>query len=428
MNNSVFEKSAEFIKKIGTEYGYSSDVLDNFLTPNRIIEVSLPITSNGQIKLYKGFRVQHSNFRGPYKGGIRFHEDVDRDEVMALSLWMTLKTAIANIPFGGGKGGVRVDPKQLSEKELEDLSREFTRQLFDVLGPDKDVPAPDVNTNPKIINWMADEYVEIAKSKGLSLSDEALYGTFTGKSISNHGLDGREEATGFGGAVVLREIIKKQQLKPENITVAIQGFGNVGYFFAKFASSFGFKIVTVSDSKGAITDKNATLNTNLDIDKIYACKIEKGMVAGCYCVGGVCDINDGKVITNEDLLTLPVDVLVPSALGGVINESNMKNIQAKVIIEMANGPVTPAAHKYLTEKGVIIVPDILANSAGVTASYLEWRQNTEGVKMSKEGVLEELERIMTEALDDVYAESEKKGTDLLSASYGIALKRILEEK
>ena len=424
-NTNVFSETAGLIKSVGKKYNYKEDVIEAFIEPNRIIEVNLPIDINGKIKVFQGFRSQHNNIRGPYKGGIRFHEEVSREEVMALSLWMSLKTAIAGIPYGGSKGGVIVNPKDLTEHELEELSREYTRKIFDVIGPYTDIPAPDVNTNPKIINWMVDEYVKLAKKKGTNFSDEALYGTFTGKSIKNHGLDGREEATGYGGAVILNELAKKLGKKPQDTTVAIQGFGNVGYFFAKFASSFGFKIVTVSDSKGGVTDRNANLQTGLDVEKVLACKLEKGKLAGCYCVGGVCDINEGKNLSNEELLGLPVDVLVPSALGNVITFSNMRKIRAKAIIEMANGPISPEAHEYLSKNGVVIVPDILANSAGVTASYLEWRQNIEGIKMNKTQVLNELEKILTNAFNDVWTESEEKKVDLRYASYGIALKRLI---
>ncbi len=425
-HEEVFRETTDLLRIVGKKYKYSTDVLESFLSPDRIVQISIPLRINNKIKIFSGFRVQHNNKRGPYKGGIRFHEDVTRDEVMALSLWMSLKTALVDIPFGGGKGGITVNPKELTEAQLEELSREYVRRLYDVIGPDKDVPAPDVNTNPKIISWMVDEYIRIAKERGTSFSEEALYGAFTGKSLKSHGLDGREDATGFGGAVILKELFKKLGKNPNEITVAIQGFGNVGYFFAKFASDFGFRVVTVSDSKGGITGRKATLQNGLDVEKVLACKLEKGVLAGCYCVGGVCDINEGRNLSNEQLLSLDVDVLVPAALGNVITKENMKNIKAKAIIEMANGPTSPEAHKYLSEKGVIIIPDILANAAGVTASYLEWRQNIEGVKMQKKEVFNELEKIMAKAFSSVWKESEKSKVDLRYASYAISLKRLLE--
>lgn len=266
-HTDVFSETAELIKSIGKKYKYNEDILGAFIAPNRVVEVSLPIEIDGKIKIFKGYRSQHNNSRGPYKGGIRFHEEVDEAEVKALSLWMTLKTAIAGIPYGGAKGGVVVNPKELSEKELEELSKEYVRKIFDIVGPMTDIPAPDVNTNPKIINWMVEEYVKIAKEKGLNFSEEALYGTFTGKSIENHGLDGREEATGYGGAIILNALAKKLGKKPEETSVVIQGFGNVGYFFAQFAEKSGFKIVAVSDSKGGVTDKDAGFENGLDIEK-----------------------------------------------------------------------------------------------------------------------------------------------------------------
>lgn len=421
----VFSETAQLIRTVGKEYGYKKDLIESFISPDRIVEVKLPVNIDGKIQLFKGYRSQHNNSRGPYKGGIRFHEEVNREEVMALSLWMSLKTAIAGIPYGGAKGGVIVDPKHLTEEQLEELSREYTRRIFDVIGPTSDIPAPDVNTNPKIINWMVDEYVKLAKEKSTNLSDEALYGAFTGKSIKNHGLDGREEATGYGGAVILREFAKKINKNPQSMSVSIQGFGNVGYFFAKFAEEFGFKIVAVSDSKGGVTDKEAGFADGLDVEKVYACKLEKGKIADCYCVGGVCDISKSKTLSNGQLLELPVDVLIPSALGNVITKDNMDKIQAKAIIEMANGPISPEAHDYLSKKGVLIVPDILSNSAGVTASYLEWRQNIEGIKMTKDQVLQELEKILTNAFNDVWNESEKRKVGLRYASYGIALRRLI---
>lgn len=424
--NDIFAEAAELIKSVGKKYKYSESNLESFLRPDREIKVSLPININGRKKVFTGYRVQHNNARGPYKGGVRFHQNVSRDEVKVLSLWMSLKTALVNLPFGGSKGGVVVNPKELTEKELESLSREYVRKLYDVIGPDKDIPAPDVNTNPKIISWMIDEYIRIAEKEGNKFSGDALFGAFTGKPIEKNGLDGRVEATGFGGAVVLNELAKKLGRSPKDTTVAIQGFGNVGYYFSKFASDFGFKIVTVSDSKGGVTDKKATLKNGLDVEKVLECKLEKGMLAGCYCVGGVCDINEGKRLSNEELLELPVDVLVPSALENVITEKNMGKIKAKIIVEMANGPTSPTAHEYLSKKGVVIVPDILANSGGVTASYLEWKQNIEGGKYKKEEVLEELRQILSKAFAKIWNEGKNKGFDLRTASYGIALKNILE--
>ena len=423
-NSSLFQKSREEILELGKKYNLSQDALEEFLEPNRIVEVKIPVNLGTEIVTFKGFRSQHNNNLGPYKGGIRFHPKVNKDEVMALSLWMSLKTAVVGIPFGGSKGGVSVDPKALNEKQLEELSREYVRRIFEMIGPNKDVPAPDVNTNPKIIDWMTDEYVKIAsKNKSLRPKNE-LYATFTGKG--KNGLAGRTEATGFGGVVVLKELAKKLNLDPKKTTVTVMGFGNVGYHFADLASKEGFRVVAVSDSKGGIIKKSTNGLIPLDIPLVYECKNEKGSLAGCYCAGGVCDTRGGQLITNEELLTLPVDILIPAALEDVINENNMQNIKAKIIVEMANGPVTPKAHHYLSEKGVTIVPDILANSGGVAASYIEWEQNMKNNIYKREVVLNRLENLMITAFENVWDNSKKYKTNLKEASYLVALKRILK--
>ena len=383
----IFSETKKSIVTISRKFNLNQNKIKDFLEPHRVIEVEIPVKlKNNRTKIFKGFRSQHNNRLGPYKGGIRFHPQVTKEEVMALSLWMSLKCAVADLPYGGAKGGVIVDPKVLTEEELEELSRGYVRAIYDVIGADKDVPAPDVNTNPKIMGWMVDEYIKISKERKIQIPENILYATFTGKSDKDHGLAGRTEATGFGGVVILKELMQRLGLKPETQTVAIQGFGNVGNYFAQFAADSGFKIVAVSDSKGAITEKNHEFKA-LDIPLVLKCKEEKGMVAGCYCVGGVCDLTKGRPISNEELLELPVDVLVPSALENVINKKNMAKIKAKIIIEMANGPVSYEAYEYLTKKGVVIVPDILANAGGVTGSYIEWKQNIENKKYKKEETL-----------------------------------------
>lgn len=421
----VYQKSREEIFTIGEKYKFSRDKLEEFLEPDRVLEVKVPIKIGTEIVNFKGYRSQHSNKLGPYKGGLRFHPKVNKDEVMALSLWMSLKTAVVGVPFGGGKGGVAVDPKALTEPQLEELSREYERRVFDIIGPQKDVPAPDVNTNPKIIDWMVDEYVKHSKEKKSRRSENELYATFTGKA--KNGLAGRTEATGFGGVTVLKELAKELKLKPENTTIAIMGFGNVGFFFADLASKAGFKVVGVSDSKGAIIKKDSKDDfIPLDIPLVFECKQEKGSLSGCYCAGGVCDTRGGQLITNDELLQLPVDILIPAALEDVINENNMQNIKAKIIIEMANGPVSPKAHHYLTEKGVIIVPDILANSGGVAGSFIEWEQNLKNTVYKKDEVLLRLEKMMKKAFKNVWTESTKNKTNLKEASYLVALQRIIK--
>ncbi len=424
-NNSVYQKSREEILKIAKKYNLPQDKVEEFLEPDRVVELKIPVKIGEEIVTFKGYRSQHSNTLGPYKGGLRFHPRVNKDEVMALSLWMSLKTAVVGVPLGGGKGGVAVDPKALTEEQLEALSREYARRVYDIIGFDKDVPAPDVNTNPKIIDWMVDEYIKIAKENKTSVPENKLYATFTGKA--KNGLAGRTEATGFGGVVVLKELAKKMKLKPQETTIAIMGFGNVGYFFADLASKEGFKVVAVSDSKGGIIKRDSKGNfIALDIPLVYECKNEKGSLNGCYCAGGVCDTRGGQLITNDELLTLPVDILIPAALEDVINDNNMQNIKAKIIIEMANGPVTPKAQHHLTEKGVIIVPDILANSGGVAGSFIEWEQNMKNKVYKKEDVLKRLEKMMQDAFSNVWDTSVKNKTNLKEASYLVALNKLIK--
>lgn len=420
MQNDLFRETKKSILKIAKKLDLDLKKVEEFLEPNRIIEVKIPQKK----QTFKGFRIQHNNKLGPYKGGIRFHQNVSREEVEALALWMSLKCALVGVPFGGAKGGVVVDPKTLSEEELKKLSQGYVAEIYDLLGFDKDIPAPDVNTNPKVIDWMSEEYVRISKERKINLPKNLLYAAFTGKSNKDHGLEGRIEATGFGGVVVLKELASKLGLKKAEQTVAIQGFGNVGYHFAKEAAKAGFRIVAVSDSKGAITERNNNYKS-LDIPLVWECKLKKGMVAGCYCAGGVCDLTKGKPITNEEMLELPVDILVPAALEDVINKNNMEKIKAKIIIEMANGPVSFEAYEYLTKKGVTIIPDILANAGGVTGSYIEWRQNLEGKKYKKEDVLSEIEKIMKKAFNNIWDEAENLKTHLKEASTIHALKKLI---
>jgi len=422
----IFTETKKSIIAISKKFKLDQDEVKEFLEPNRVVEVKIPVDfKNGQTEVFRGFRSQHNNKLGPYKGGNRVHKNVSREEVMTLSLWMTLKCAVADLPYGGGKGGIIVDPKTLTEEQLETLSRKYVRAVYDVIGSDRDVPAPDVNTNPKIMDWMSNEYLKISRERKINLPENLLYATFTGKSDKDHGLAGRTEATGFGGVVILKELVQRLGLKPENQTIAIQGFGNVGNYFAQFASNAGFKVVAVSDSKGAITERNHQFKA-LDIPLVIKCKEEKGIVAGCYCVGGVCDLTKGRPISNEELLELPVDVLVPAALENVINKKNMEKIKAKIIIEMANGPVSYEAYEYLTKKGVVIVPDILANAGGVTGSYIEWKQNIENKKYKKEETLKMIEGIMEMAFDNIWNEAANLKTHLKEASTVHALKKLLE--
>lgn len=423
MNYSIFEAAKNQIVAIAGGTSISLEELNLFLEPERIVEAWIPLQKDtGEKILIHAFRSQHNSKRGPYKGGIRFHPGVTREEVMALSLWMSIKCAVANIPFGGGKGGLIVDPKELSKEELERLSRGYVQRMYDVLSPEIDVPAPDVNSNPMIMNWMLEEYIAIAKTR--QEYDPKLIATFTGKPVESGGLVIRDEATGKGGVMILLELLKQIDKKPSDLSVAIQGFGNVGFHFAKESEKHGFTIKALSDSKGAIL---ANDGNSLDVLLVDTCKKDKGYLAGCYCVGGVCDISKGRPITNEELLELPVDILVPAALENSINQMNMKNVKAKIIVEMANGPVSHEAREYLTEKGVIIIPDILANSGGVSASYLEWKQNNEGKKYTAEYAWEELGSILKSAFKGVWDMSQTEKKSLTEASYLIALQRLLSD-
>jgi glutamate dehydrogenase (NADP+) len=422
----IYQNSREEILSLGKKYKFPQDKLEEFLAADRVIRVKIPLELDDEMVVFKAYRSQHNNQLGPYKGGIRFHPKVNRDEVLALSLWMSLKAAVTGIPMGGGKGGIAIDPKELTDKQIEQISRTYVRSLFDVLGHDKDVPAPDVNTNSKIIDWMVDEYIKIAKERKIKVSANKLYASFTGKG--KNGVAGRTEATGFGGVVALKSLAKKLKLNPKKTTVAVMGFGNVGYYFAHFASLAGFQIVAVSDSKGGIIKKDSKGNlVPFDIPLVMDCKKKTGSLSNCFCANGVCDFVGGRLISNEDLLKLPVDILVPAALEDVINENNLINIKAKIIIEMANGPVSPKAHDHLTNKKKIIVPDILANAGGVVCSYFEWEQNLNNKTYKKDDVLNRLEKTMSNAFEKVWKESVRNKTSLKEASYLVALKNIFNK-
>jgi glutamate dehydrogenase/leucine dehydrogenase len=392
--------------------------------PQRILDVAIPVgMDDGSTKIFQGYRVQFNNACGPYKGGIRFHHDVNIDEVKALSFWMTIKCSVANLPMGGGKGGIIVDPKTLSARELERMSRGYARAIADCIGPRLDVPAPDVNTNGVIMGWMLDEYLKIKSEKLKVKSDEKkkLRATFTGKLIKDGGSEGREEATGLGGLYVLETILKHHKLAGKKLTAAVQGFGNVGYNVAKFLIDAGIKVVAVSDSKGGIHVPDG-INPGLTLE----CKKKHGYLAGCYCSGSVCDLKKGKTITNAQLLELPVDILVPSALENVLTRENANRIKAKVVLEMANGPTAPEADTILYKRGIPVIPDVLSNSGGVSVSVFEWEQNLKGEHWTKEAVNKKLKTKMEKEATNVWLASKKYKTDLRTAAYFVALTRILK--
>jgi len=389
-------------------------VFERLKKPDKILQVALPLKMNdGTKKVFDGYRVQYNNSRGPYKGGLRFHPQTDLAEVKALAFWMTIKCSVAGIPMGGSKGGITVDPKKLAENELEELTRSFTRKLADYIGPEIDVPAPDVNTNPKIMSWVMDEY---SRLKGYNVP-----GVVTGKPLELGGSAGRTEATGQGGFYIMEELAKKLKINPEKTTVAIQGFGNVGFYLAEFLYNAGYKIVALSDSQGGILDK---YGQSMNPKNIMATKQKEGKISGCYCVGTVCDCENYKQITNEQLLKLEVDVLVPAALESAINEKNAGKVKAKIILEMANGGITPAAEEKLLKKGKIIMPDVLANAGGVTVSYFEWVQNLAKYYWSLSEVNDKLKKIMVDSFNAVWQAKEEYQTDWRTAAFIVALKRI----
>ncbi len=421
MNDNPWLRSKKQLKQTSKKINLDPLLFNRLLEPDNVTQVEIPVKmDSGNLQTFKGYRIQHNNIMGPYKGGLRYHPEVSMSEVKALSFWMTMKNAVIDIPFGGGKGGIIVDPKTLSENELENLTREFTRKLFDIIGPHKDVPAPDVNTNPKIMSWIVDEYKSISKS-------EHAHAVVTGKPVENGGSLGRTEATGLGGAYALLEILRRMKINPKGLTVAVQGFGNVGKFVASFLQKEGLKIVALSDSKGAIYIPDGIP----DISKVMACKEEKGLIAQCYCIGSVCDIRNrgklgGEEISPAKILELPVDILIPAALENVINGANASKIKAKFLLEMANGPTTLEADEVLEKRGATIIPDILSNSGGVAVSYFEWYQNIYNKKWTKEDVFEKLKTKMEKAAGKVFDAMQKHKVSLREAAYIVAIEKISE--
>lgn len=405
------EKAVVFIEKShSAQVSRDGENLEILKQPQRILNVTIPVQmDNGKTKIFQGYRVQFTNARGPYKGGIRFHPNVSLDEVKALSFWMAMKCAVVDLPFGGGKGGVIVDPKTLSTSELESLSRGYVRAIVDNIGPTKDVPAPDVNTTGQIMGWMVDEYIQLQPKKLTKKETLKLRSTFTGKLISDGGSEGREEATGLGGLFVLQSFLAKMNLFGK-LRVAVQGFGNVGYNIAQFLHEQGFIVVAVSDSRGGIYNKEG-----IDPEAVLAEKKKTGSLP-----------HVGKAITNAALLELPVDVLVPSALESVITKANARKIKARVILEMANGPIASEADSILYKKGIVVIPDILSNSGGVSVSAFEWEQNLKGQHWTKSAVNTKLKVKMQAAVDDIWEISRQLKTDLRIAAYVLALRRIMK--
>lgn len=393
------------IKNFGLTAQAGEEFIARLRQPDRDIRISIPVKMDGgSLKVFEGYRVEYNNTLGPYKGGIRYHPDTDINEVKALAFSMMLKCAVAGIPMGGGKGGITVDPKGLSQGELERLSRGWVVLLSDILGPHKDVPAPDVNTTPEIMAWMADEFEKITGDKTKA--------TFTGKPIEKGGSEGRETATGVGGFYIF-ETLKKELNLPEKCKVVVQGFGNVGGNAARIFTENGHKVIAISDSKGGIYNPDG-----LDITKLSEYKKNNGAMV---------DFPESKNITNAELLETECDLLIPAAFEDVITETNAGNIKAKVILELANGPTTPEADEILFKRGIPVVPDILANSGGVTVSYFEWEQNLKQEHWSEKEVFEKLKPILENASEKVLEYAQKSNTFLRMGAFILALERIKEK-
>ncbi len=399
----MLKTAQEAIVEAGKSLGLTDDKLARFLKPQHVLKHTIELNSGKKLKAY---RIEHNNSRGPYKGGIRFHPDVDLDEVQALATLMSIKTAVANIPMGGGKGGVEVNPRELSELELEEISRKFVQAFVDNLGPQKDVPAPDVNTNAQIMDWMVDEYSK--------LTGDRTKASFTGKSLENGGSKGREAATGYGGYMVLDTIFSSSMKESGQIKLAVQGFGNVGSNFAikSLENHPEWKLVAVSDSSATIVNESG-----FDVNELIEYKKAKGRFKDYKT-------DDVKVIATEKIIEEDADVLVLAALDGAVDESNYESVKATTILELANGPVTGEAEKKLTEKNINVIPDVLANSGGVIVSYLEWRQNLSGEQWSLDEVNNKLNSIIRSASEGVFSLSKKHSISLKQAAFRIALERL----
>ena len=390
-----FERAAD---KLGLEENFSNSLM----MPDRELAVEVPLNrDDGSLAVFKGYRIQHNNARGPFKGGIRYHQEVDLDEVRALAALMTYKTAVVDIPYGGGKGGITIDPRDYSERELEQLSRRFFRRISPIIGVNKDIPAPDVNTTAQIMAWFMDEY---SQNHGYSP------GIVTGKPIDLGGSLGREAATGRGVYFTIREAAAEFEVDLSEATAVIQGFGNVGSFAAKFLHEAGCKVIAVSDVSGGLHEPNG-----LDISSLTDYVKENRVIEGS---------GQGKKLSNEELLTVQCDFLVPAALGGVIHKMNADNLNCRFVIEAANGPTTPPGDEILFDKSIPVIPDILTNAGGVTVSYFEWVQNLQQFRWEEDDVNAKLEKKMVSAYSEVSALRKEKKVSFRTAAFMVAIDRV----
>lgn len=403
-NLNLLTSSQNVIKTALDKLGYEDSMYELLKEPMRILEVRIPVRmDDGKTKVFTGFRAQHNDAVGPTKGGIRFHPDVTREEVMALSMWMTLKCGIVDLPYGGGKGGIICDPREMSMYEIEKLSRGYVRAISQIVGPNKDIPAPDVFTNSQIMAWMYDEYSK--------LDEFNSPGFITGKPIVLGGSQGRDKATAQGVTIVINEAAKKRGLDMKGARVVIQGFGNAGSFLAKFLHDAGAKVVGISDAYGALHDPDG-----LDIEYLLDRRDSFGTVTTLF----------ENTITNKELFELDCDIIVPAAIANQITEENAHNIKASIVVEAANGPTTAEATKILTERGVLLVPDVLASAGGVTVSYFEWVQNNQGYYWTQEEVDEKLNKKLVDAFESVYNVSQTRNIDMRLAAYMVGVRRTAE--
>ncbi|BAQ08494.1 glutamate dehydrogenase/leucine dehydrogenase [Bacillus sp. OxB-1] len=403
-NLNLFTSTQEVIKDALEKLGYDEGMYELLKEPIRMVEVRIPVRmDDGKVKVFTGYRGQHNDAVGPTKGGVRFHPQVTADEVRALSMWMTLKAGIVDLPYGGGKGGIICDPREMSMAELERLSRGYVRALSQVMGPAKDIPAPDVFTNAQIMAWMMDEYSRIDEFNSP--------GFITGKPIVLGGSQGRDRATAEGVTIIIKEAAKRRNIDIKGARVVIQGFGNAGSFLSKFLHDLGAKVIGISDAYGALHDPDG-----LDIDYLLDRRDSFGTVTTLF----------DNTITNKELLELDCDILVPAAIENQITGDNAHDIKAKIVVEAANGPTTTEGTRILTERGILLVPDVLASAGGVTVSYFEWVQNNMGYYWSEEEVREKMTEKMVTAFDNVYSVSANRNIDMRLAAYMIGVRKTAE--
>lgn len=403
-NLNLLTSTQNVIKIALEKLGYDEAMYELLKEPMRILEVRIPVRmDDGSTKVFTGFRAQHNDAVGPTKGGVRFHPDVNRDEVIALSMWMTLKCGIVDLPYGGGKGGIICDPREMSMREIEMLSRGYVRAISQIVGPNKDIPAPDVFTNSQIMAWMFDEYSKIDEFNSP--------GFITGKPIVLGGSQGRDKATAQGVTIVINEAAKKRGLDMQGVRVVIQGFGNAGSFLAKFLHDAGAKVVGISDAHGALHDPNG-----LDIDYLLDRRDSFGMVTNLF----------DNTISNKELFEIDCDILVPAAISNQITAENANDIKASIVVEAANGPTTAEATKMLTDRGVLLVPDVLASAGGVTVSYFEWVQNNQGYYWTQEEVDERLNKKLVDAFENIYNVATTRNIDMRLAAYMVGARRTAE--